>query len=749
MEGLLSPAALSREIEALTAGYYLADAHDLIEEGLGLFRPPTKISTVEWAEKYRKFRTTEGGALVPYDRLRTPYNIAKMDALDEPGVVEVVVVKPSRSGGTTVAENYLGKMIQFGPMGDVGWYLGSGGAVKEYCERVVKPMFEDNAGLGAQIGSGRSDNNDTRKRVAGHLIEWLPANDAAFRNREFVFGVADESDGWSKFSETPGMQLEARQKNVGKRAKRMIMSHPDKGWRAGTAAEWVNTSRGIFVMKCVECDRFASAHATKFWPDVPEFKLWWQQDLYETKKGKQRLLRKREQLDPDERMALAESTAGMLCPHCGVVLDDEQRFAMVDEAGLNDWWMHRGQTLDIERGIMGEPDAIYHTKRGFWDHGLMLKNSPAVELATALEEALTKYERAGGKKSKELREVMSKKLGEIYEGKTGIEGVTAADLRKRSKASEAEEEGEAVLPLGMFPAEALFITAAVDVGLGKFDVSFRAWDLESRSWWLDRLTIRQRQWKDGRWRDIRTRDRIEDWDVLIADVIERTFPIVGHDGLAMPVAAVAIDVSDGNVTWKGREFARRCLTKRLYWGRPSKPWSRVRLIQGSPSAKAPEIPIRPRDISKDEQGKPTKPLVQEWTLGAHKLKELALERLAVTDDGPGHCYFAADIASNYYDEYFNEPLIDGKFERQGPNESLDLFGYEEAVRLMLRPDRKDIRWNDPDKRPVWARPVSLQSKGGDLAAEAEGAQTPANEGPKPKDRPRTLDRFASLNGRNR
>jgi hypothetical protein len=92
----------------------------------------------------------------------------------------------------------------------------------------------------------------------------------------------------------------------------------------------------------------------------------------------------------------------MLCPHCGAALTDEQRFAMVDEASLRpgDGYMHRGQTLDPALGIQG--DMAPTSEWGFWDHGLMLKVSTAAELAKAVEEALIKHERSGGKKVNEL-----------------------------------------------------------------------------------------------------------------------------------------------------------------------------------------------------------------------------------------------------------------------------------------------------------------------------------------------------------
>ena len=724
MPGIFSPAELSREVSRLGSGECFADPRDLLADALSRFRPPEKISTLDWAEKNRKFRLPDSGAMVPYDRWRTPYNIAPSNALDEPGVELVVMVKPSRSGGTTIAENFLGKMIDIGPMGRVAWYLGSDKAVKEYVEGAIRPLFEDHHRLQAKVGTGRSDDTDTRKRVNGYLLEFLAANKAAFTNREFYFGVMDEPDAWAHFSETPKIQLQGRQKNVGRRRKGMILSHPDKGWGSGVAPAWVTTSRGIYVMRCASCAMFAAAHATRFWPEVQEFRLDYAK------------VRHAERAGIDERVDLAARTAGMACPHCGEILPDEQRFAMVDEAGAEGWWMHRGQTLDPVHGIKGEMEP--NPERGFYVHGLMVKTSPAADLAKSLEEALAKYERSRGSRAatKTLREFMSKQLAEIFEGKKDIEGVSAAGLQKRAKAEVVDEE---VVTVGLFPAQAEFITAAVDVGVAKFDVSFRAWDRENRSWWLDRLTIRQRLWDDDRFRDIRTRERIEDWDVLIAQVIERRFPIIGRDGWEMPVALTVIDVSDGNVTWIGREFAARCYRAGLTW----KGWPKVQLVQGSPSAKAAELPPKPR--LQDDKGKRFPAGVLEWSPGVHKLKELALERLAITDGGPGQCFFANGIAANHFEEYFNEPLIDGKFDRQGPNESLDLFAYEEAARLMLKPDKKDIDW--VTRRPPWAQAIEFQPKGGDPSGSGTEAAAPP---PKPEtifERHKRMTRRTQPNGR--
>jgi phage terminase large subunit GpA-like protein len=171
-------------------------------------------------------------------------------------------------------------------------------------------------------------------------------------------------------------------------------------------------------------------------------------------------------------------------------------------------------------------------------------------------------------------------------------------------------------------------------------------------------------------------------------------------------------------------------------------WRKVHPIKGATSPKAEQLPPKATPISKDNEGRAIEPTVGLWVLGVHKLKEQVLEDLAIEDDAPGQVYFPGDMPEKAYEELFNEVLIDGKWVRNGPNETLDLMGYSEAARLMLQPDREGISWGDPAKRPIWARPVSLQPEGGD--PEDSGGGAPKEPVTKPQS---LLDRFDRLNQR--
>ena len=245
MEAMLNPAGMAGQIEALAAGAYLRDPVELLGSTVGLLRPPTRMSTVDCAEQFRLLPGNEDGAVLRYDRWRTPYNVGPMNSLDDPKCRLLVLVKPSRSGGTTIAENYLFKMMMFGPMGHVAWVLNSDEAVTDYCRNVFSQMFALNPDLQAKVGPARGDDTDSFKRVRGYPVEVLSAKDSTFRNRQPFFMVSDETDAWSKrYAATPRTQIEARQKNLGNRRKGAIMSHPDLGWASGVAACYEDSKIG-------------------------------------------------------------------------------------------------------------------------------------------------------------------------------------------------------------------------------------------------------------------------------------------------------------------------------------------------------------------------------------------------------------------------------------------------------------------------------------------------------------------------
>ena len=712
---VLSRQELAEHANLLATHSFCQSPAQIAASGVDRLLPRESISTLAYSLSHRIIRKPDG-TKTNWSKDLTPYLVPIMDAHDDPEVLEIIVPKPGRCGGTVVAENHALKRLDFGPSGDVMWYLAGPEEVRSYADRVFKPMFEDHSGVASRLGQNASDNKKTMKRVGSQTIELMVMSAKTTTNRQAAYIVFDEPDSYSRdFRSNFLEQGRQRQRMLGNDRLIYACAHPDIGWSGGISAAWVLSTQGIYVMRCPECEGYGSPYPTKYWPDVPRFRL-----HYETSP---------EGTPVDKRLARAEATAAIGCPHCGCLLDEAQRLQMVEEGA----YMHKGQSLDIRAGIVGDPDK--NRTWGFWIHVLMSKQVGLGELARELEGALEHKERTG--KSDKLKQVMVRTFGEVFEGVGDAAGLDARALKKRTLdlAMPAEDHVVRGYRLGEVPPWVKFITLAVDVGGNKFDILARGWDNQRRSWVIDRRTIRQRPDSDGVLRDIAPAKVQDDWQVLEVEV-DRLYPLRDEPGMALPVACMVIDASDGNVTWKAYEFARRMHGKR--WGA----WQRVRCIKGATKITAEPLPATPSKISKDSEGRAVQPVITLHLLGVHKLKEQALEDLAIEDDTPGACFFPTDMPDKAYEELFNEVLIDKAFVRNGPNETLDLMGYTEAARLMLQPDRSNIVWDDPDKRPVWARFVSLQPEGEVASIEGRSAMTT-----KLKEKKSIFQRFDDLNNR--
>ena len=710
---VLSRKELAEKAELLSAHRFCQNMADIAERQVSRLTPKEALTTLKWSETRRVVRKPDG-TKTNWSRERSAALVPICDAHDNPDVREIIVPKPSRIGGTMIAENFAAKCLDNSPSWDVMWYLAGPTEVTSYADRVLKPLFEDHF-ADRLPRPGTDGNTKTLKRIGTQSLELMVMSKTTTTNRQAGYIVFDEPDSYTRdFRSNFLEQGRQRQSDLGTDRKIYACAHPDVGWSGGIAAAWLQSTMGIYIFRCPSCGTHGSPYPTKHWENVPQFRLHYEKSPEGT--------------PIDRRLAKARETAVIACPN-GCALGEAERAKMIDEGSF----MHKGQVLDIDAGIIGEVET--NETWGFWLHVLMAKQVGIPSLASQIEAAMEHKERTG--KSDKLKQVMIRTFGEVFEGAGNAAGLDARALKKRT-AELAEDAGEAApvaYRMGTVPAGVKFLTMAIDVGGGKFDILVRGWDLQRRSWIVDRRTIRQRLHPDGSWRDIAPSKDQADWAVLEAE-IDRLVPFAADPDLALPIACTMIDASDGNVTWKAYEFARRMDKRR--WGT----WRKVRCIKGSTSAKAEPLPPAPTKISKDNEGKPVEPIVTLHVLGVHKLKESALEDLAIDDRSPGHCYFPADMRDKHFEELFNEVLIDGKWVRNGPNETLDLMGYTEAARLLLQPDRTSINWADKNSMPIWAKPVSLQPEGGD--PQDRGDEAPA-KAVQPKRS--VLQRFEALNQR--
>lgn len=564
---------------------------------------------------------------------------------------------------TVAPENHLFKRMKFGPMSDVLWYM-PGGLLDDYIDTTVAPLFDLHPDVAAKVGRGKSDNKRGLKKVAGRFVRWVAANLSNIRNKKAPFIVGDEIDGFPKALRSNfRQQVAIRARTFGNAWKAYLCSHPDLGWKSGIASVWMESSRGLWFWPCPHCAQFSSPCPTADWRMKLDF------------------TRLKNRSD-DDVLDHVEATACMICPHCGGVILDEDKRGM-NLAGV---WVFEGQTIALDGTVSGDARLVNQTA-GFWIHGTM---SPFVtwgQLAREYVGALIFFERTGN--ADRLKEITAKSLGEVYEGPTG----RAIDAKRLKARMDAEAPDDTRYERGQVPGWVRFITSAVDVGGNKFDTLFVGWGADGESALIERETLTSTETGEK----LQPPLRQEHWDILRRRVLERRFPIRGRPGWTLGVANMTFDTGGApGTTAQAWEF-----TRRMIMGPMRAEQYRLRPIKGASKKTAPEIGI-PREVNRDDQGRPIEPAIHITDLGVFRLKELVLERMAIDAPGPGFMHMPCDGDPKWAEELTNEPLVDGAFERRGDNETFDLYGYAEAGRLMLKPDRIEIDWTN--RPPPWARP---------------------------------------------
>lgn len=177
----------------------------------GLRPDPVELVS-EWAEKYRV--VPEMGS-VPgrWHNDVAPYLIEPMDALSpESEVKRVVIIKPAQSGGSAVAENWLGFLMHRAP-GPIMYIGPTVQAARDWYEEKLGPTIKASDVLAPEKGgavyphNSRSGEGSTGKRLKfrGGFLLFAGANSAAtLRQHSIRYMVRDDRSAWTDNADNEG-----------------------------------------------------------------------------------------------------------------------------------------------------------------------------------------------------------------------------------------------------------------------------------------------------------------------------------------------------------------------------------------------------------------------------------------------------------------------------------------------------------------------------------------------------------------
>jgi phage terminase large subunit GpA-like protein len=190
-----------------------ADIDHVVERAMGAWRPPPKLSLSEWADRY--FVLSPETAAEPGRWHTLPYQREPMDAITDPDVRMVVLMKSARIGYTLMLSTAMGYFMHQDPSSMLV-VQPTGDDAKNFSKETIEPMRRDVPVL-ARIrlrdveDKGRQDKHDTltHKAFPGGILSLTGANSGTgLRRISRRVVMFDEVDAYPPSAGEEGDQIE-------------------------------------------------------------------------------------------------------------------------------------------------------------------------------------------------------------------------------------------------------------------------------------------------------------------------------------------------------------------------------------------------------------------------------------------------------------------------------------------------------------------------------------------------------------
>lgn len=389
-------------------------------------RPPLPLSLSQWANTYAvlsKETSAQTGRFRSFG-----YQDGMMDAITDPHVTQVSVMKSARVGYTKILDHVVGYYLQHDPSPILVVQPRVEDA-EDYSKTEIAPMLRDTPVLAAITGDSKAkDSNQTilkKQFLNGANLTLVGANSpGGFRRITCRIILFDEVDGYpSGGAGTEGDQiaLGIKRSETFWNRKIVLGSTPTVKGVSRIEKAFAESDQRHFYVPCPHCGEYQVLE----WggPDTPYGIKW----------------------DKDENGEGLPETAFYVCRHHGCVIHHNDKAGMVKRG---EWWAHRPFTghagFHIWAGYSLFPNAAWKYLVAEW---LRVKDDPLMR-----------------------QTFINLVLGEVYEDR-GEKALSERKLTERGEVWPAEvPDGVAVL------------VAGVDTQDGRFEIEVVGWGLNEESW---------------------------------------------------------------------------------------------------------------------------------------------------------------------------------------------------------------------------------------------------------------------------
>ena len=415
----------------------------------------------------------------------------------------------------------------------------------------------------------------------------------------------------------------------------------------------------------------------RFYWVCPDCKAWFQ-PLFETLKWNELLVDHQEQ---------AKSTV-CRCPRCCCDISEQQKH----ELNLHGRWFREGEIDQYGEQVFDE-SAIRQSKwASFWFEGVVASYQSWENLVYNYLTAQKLYDESGDEDS--LKSFYNVDVGRPYILQSRALEVGAHELMQRALDH----------PRSVVPHDGRFIVMSIDVQGGKsnprFIVQAQVYGLGLQRWVIDRFEILTTKHRNG--------DRInpavypEDWDLLVDEVMKKTYSLADGSGRVMKPVLTLCDSGGSAGEKDGKQTSVTDFAYQFYNRLKSQGLAHLfRLVKGA----SRDIDHLVKESNPDKRSKIAHGEIKLLLLHTNRLKNRVTASYSRLEFGSRYFHLPGWAERNWFDELTAE-YIDEKGNWVCPpntrNESLDLCAYAEAGMHYLGGD--DIDWNSP---PAWAAPWQI------------------------------------------
>lgn len=656
-------------------------------------RPAERLTVSESAAKYRHIN--QPGAYVGlWLNEKTPYLREPMDLLSSTMYTGMIFVGPAQSGKTDMFLNWLQYRVRCDPA-DMMLVEKSQAAARDFSQRRIDRLHRDNSDVRERMIQRRdADNTYDKKYRSGMILNmsWPTINEGSGRSIPNLWlSDYDRMDQDINGEGTPFDLFRKRATIFKRNGMTVAESSPgflvtNTNWIAKTPHEAPPTQgilnlynrgdRRRWLWKCVnrKC-RMA------FEPDFSC--LWYPKS--------------------EDLMESAEA-AMMECPSCKTRYPyDSGALPGKHEMNNNARWLKDGQFwLPSGEIKVRESGLLRSDIASFW-----LKGPAAFPTWQELVFKFLTAEREWTEQGSEgaLKTTVQTDQALPYTPKAQLEARLPETIKARAKPL-----GNRVVPLGV-----RLLIACIDVQKNRFVVQVHGIGVGGDVWIIDRYEVRKsnRLDPDGEHYWVNPGSYLEDWKLLVAQVLTKTYPLGDESGRSMAIKLTMCD-SGGRegvtsnaynfVRWlrDGREYENVDGTEPVEEGEYE--WTpglvqRFLLLRGDPTPRAPRVRMTTPDSQRKDRHAGARGEIPVLAINSDLIKDAVDKQLDRTASRGGRINFPDWLDDKFYKELtveIRDPLT-GKWDnpKKERNESWDLLCYAYAAGLTQRAPFAQMNWNEP------------------------------------------------------